>query len=229
MVSLCCSRSKSAANPPLTCRPPPASAARGRQAHSGGRAAKDQRPLVWWIRNSFQNTSAVIAPPGRQAPVSGHGAGLVGRSGGGAVGTGLAASPPRADPGVRLSRTGLLSRVIPLRRSGFGRPMQWRNGTAPEANLCFSTLASIGTTGASPDRKGHLERRLTSSAANSKANTKPGSGPPLGSEPLPIAIVGLAVVAGLEVIVLVKRRRASAYPFSIGSAFRAPSCTILRN
>jgi hypothetical protein len=38
---------------------------------------------------------------------------------------------PRADPGVRLSRTGLLSRVIPLRRSGFGRPMQLRNGTAP--------------------------------------------------------------------------------------------------
>jgi hypothetical protein len=38
---------------------------------------------------------------------------------------------PRADPGVRLSRTGLLSWVIPLRRSGFGRPMQWRNGTAP--------------------------------------------------------------------------------------------------
>ena len=38
---------------------------------------------------------------------------------------------PRADPGVRLSRTGLLSWVIPLRRSGFGRPMQLRNRTVP--------------------------------------------------------------------------------------------------
>ena len=32
---------------------------------------------------------------------------------------------------MRLSRTGLLSWVIPLRRSGFGRPMQLRNRTAP--------------------------------------------------------------------------------------------------
>ena len=38
---------------------------------------------------------------------------------------------PRADPGMRLSRTGLLSQVVPLRRSGFGQPMQWRNRTAP--------------------------------------------------------------------------------------------------
>ena len=38
---------------------------------------------------------------------------------------------PRTDPGVRLSRTGLLSRVIPLRRSGFERPMQLRSRTGP--------------------------------------------------------------------------------------------------
>ncbi len=70
-----------------------------------------------------------------------------------AVGTAIARRPPhRGLPGVRLSRTRLLSRVIQPRRSGFESPMQLRSRTGPVQvtrcpgsvpGACFAVRSSL--------------------------------------------------------------------------------------